>query len=88
MIIETCSRTGDMHFIHNKYGTLCVQWVQVGWEVIVYFVDIGRIYDYHSLNFLFIIINEKCTMREAIATVCRILEIFLYSQKSVHMVGI
>ena len=31
----------------------CVQWVQLWWEVIVRFVDIGRIVAQHCLNFLF-----------------------------------
>jgi len=38
--------------------------------VIVNFVDIGGIGDYHSLNFLYLITNGECTMREAITTVC------------------
>jgi hypothetical protein len=36
--------------------------------VIVNFVDIGGIGDYHSLSFLFLITNGECTMREAINT--------------------
>ena len=37
------------------HGLFCVQWVQLRWEVIVNFVDIGGINDHHCLNFLFII---------------------------------
>ena len=33
---------------------LCDQWVQLRWEVIVCFVDIGGIIDHHFLNFLLI----------------------------------
>jgi hypothetical protein len=36
------------------HGLLCVQWVQLRWEVIVCLVDIGGIDDHHCLNFLFI----------------------------------
>jgi len=43
--------------------------------VIVNFVDIGGIGDYHSLSFLYLIRNGECTMREAINTLCHILEI-------------
>jgi hypothetical protein len=43
--------------------------------VLVNFVDIGGIGDYDSLNFLFLITNGECTMREAINTLCHILEI-------------
>jgi hypothetical protein len=35
-------------------GLFCVQWLQLRWEVIVGFVDIGGIDDHHCLNFLFI----------------------------------
>ena len=35
-------------------GLFCVQWVQLRWEVIVGFLDIGGIDDHHCLNFLFI----------------------------------
>ena len=36
-------------------GIFCVQWVQLRWEVVVRFVDIGEIVDHHCLYFLFII---------------------------------
>ena len=37
------------------HGLLCVQWLEGGTrEVIVRFVDIGRIVDHHCLSFLFI----------------------------------
>ena len=36
-------------------GLFCVYWVQLSWEVIVPFVDIGGIYNHLCLNFLFII---------------------------------
>ena len=36
-------------------GLFCVQWVQLRWEVIVHFVDIGRIVNHHCFNFIFII---------------------------------
>jgi hypothetical protein len=74
-IIGTCSRTGDMYFIHTCTwisNVIClVLFVssEVMWEVIVNFVDIGGIGDYHSLNFLYLITNVECTMREAITTV-------------------
>jgi hypothetical protein len=35
--------------------------------------------DYHSLTFLYLIRNGECTMREAINTLCHILEICIYS---------
>jgi hypothetical protein len=44
--------------------------------VIVNFVDIEGIGDYHSLTFLYLIRNGECTMREAINTLCHILEIW------------
>ena len=47
--------------------------------MIVNFVDIGGIGDYHSLSFLFLITNGECTMREAIAAVHHILEICKWS---------
>ena len=37
--------------------------------MIVNFVDIGGIGDYHRLSFLYLITNVECTMREAITTV-------------------
>ena len=46
--------------------------------MLVNFVDIGGIGDYDSLNFLFLITNGECTMREAINTLCHILEICIY----------
>ena len=46
--------------------------------MIVNFVDIGGIGDYHSLSFICLIRNGECTMREAIKTLCHILEIFIY----------
>ena len=55
-IIGTCSRTGDMYFIHTCTwisNVIClVLFVssEVMWEVIVNFVDIGGIGDYHSLS--------------------------------------
>ena len=36
------------------HGNFCVQWVQIKWEMIVRFVDIGGIDDHHCLNFLLI----------------------------------
>jgi hypothetical protein len=48
------------------------------WEVIVNFVDIGGIGDYHSWNFPYLITNGECTMREAISAVRHILEICKY----------
>ena len=36
-------------------GLFCVRWVQLGWQVIVRFVDIGRINDHHFINFLSIL---------------------------------
>ena len=44
------------------HGLICVQWVQLRWEAIVRFVDIGRIGDHHCLIFLCIGNSEtfKC----------------------------
>jgi len=36
----------------QRGGLLYVQWIQLRWEVIVRFVDVGGIYDQHCLNFL------------------------------------
>ena len=38
----------------------CVQWVQLRWEVIVRFVDIGGFYNHHCLNILFITSSVIC----------------------------
>jgi hypothetical protein len=38
----------------KREGWGCVQWIQLRWEVIVRFVDIGEIDNHHCLNFLFI----------------------------------
>ena len=79
MIIGTCARTRDMHFMHTctwiSIGLCMVLFVfsEVRWEVISNFVDIGG--NYHSLNFLYLIINGECTMRKAINSLCHILEI-------------
>jgi hypothetical protein len=84
MIIGTCSMTGDMYFIHtctwisNVICMVLFVFSEVRWEVIVNFVDFGGIGGYHSLNFLYLITNGECTMREAINTLCHILEIFIY----------
>lgn len=37
------------------YDLYCVQWQQLRWEVIVYFIDIDEIDEYHCLHFLYII---------------------------------
>ena len=39
-------------------GLVCVHWVQLRWEVIVCFVDIGGIVDHHHLSFLFITLTK------------------------------
>jgi hypothetical protein len=44
------------------HSLFCVQWVQLKWEVIVRFIDIGGIDNCHCLNFLFIIIREDPTI--------------------------
>jgi hypothetical protein len=49
-------------------GLICVQWVQLGWEVIVCFVDIGGIVDHHCLNFLFIITFVPFNTREILCS--------------------
>ena len=41
-------------WISNIPFSFCVQWVQLRWEMILRFVDIGGIDDHHCLNFLFI----------------------------------
>ena len=41
---------------HMSWSFLCVQRVELRWEVIVHFVDIDKIDDHHCLSFLFIII--------------------------------
>ena len=85
MIIGTCSRAGDMYFIHactwisNVICMVLFVFSEVRWEVIVNCVDIGGIGDDHSWNFLYLITNGECTMREAIAAVHHILEICKWS---------
>ena len=36
-------------------GLVCVHWVQLGWEVIAYFIQMGESGDHHLFNFIFII---------------------------------
>ena len=46
------ARTWISNIIYS--GLFCAQCVQIRWEVIVHFVDIGGIDDYHCLSFPFI----------------------------------
>jgi hypothetical protein len=48
---RACPKPGHV----TCHGLVCAQRVQLRWEVIVCFVDIGWIGDHHCLNFLFII---------------------------------
>ena len=48
-----CTKPGP-RFPKSYVVAFCVQWVQLRWEVIVHFVDIGGIDDHHCLNFLFL----------------------------------
>jgi len=52
MLLKNIYRTWISNII--CHGLFCVQ---LRWEVIVCFVDIGGIDNYHSLNFLFIILG-------------------------------
>jgi hypothetical protein len=54
----------------------CILWVQLRWELIVRFVDIGGIDDHHCLNFLFIRKNTNHRSSMAIPTVERFILIF------------
>ena len=51
----------DLDFQRHMSWSFCVQLVQLRSEVIVCFVDIGGIDDYHCLSFLFII-NNMCSI--------------------------
>ena len=53
VIFCTCPKPGS-GFPMSYVMVFCVQRVQLRWEMIVRFVDIGGIDDYHCLNFLFI----------------------------------
>jgi hypothetical protein len=44
----------DLDLQRHMSWLFCVQWVQLRWEVIVCFVDIGGIDDHHCLHFLFV----------------------------------
>jgi hypothetical protein len=44
----------DLDFQRHMSWSLCAQWVQLRWEVIIGFADIGGIDDHHYLHFLFI----------------------------------
>ena len=54
-----CPKPGPGFQTFNVVVFFSVHWVQLWWEVIVCFVDIGGSDDHHCLNFLFIIFQIK-----------------------------
>ena len=65
----TLSKRGGIHYELRKYRNVTttsyvvvffgVQWVQLGWELIVHLIDIGGIDGHYCLNFLYIIQLNK-----------------------------
>ena len=68
-IFYTCPKPGPGFPSPYVVVFLCVQWVQLRWEVIVHFIDIGGIDDHHCLKILFIINKSDLNTHDSISMI-------------------